>query len=894
METAKHAKHAKGQGVTWGVLVAYLGVIWFVRPLTASAQSDYSIPYTFTTLAGNGANRCVDGTGRAAGFSEPVGLAVDGGGNLYVAEHYSEVIRKISSSGVVVTWAGSAYNTGSGDGTGDEASFDYPSAVTVDSAGNVFVVDTQTSIIRKITPSRVVTTLAGLEYNSGSTDGTGSAARFNQPEGIAVDGVGNVYVADSLNNTIRRITPNRVVSTLAGLPGNSGKSDGTGSAARFSDPEGLAVDEAGNVYVADSGNHTIRKMAAGGGVSTLAGRAGSWGSADGSGGAAQFLVPAGVAVDGLGNVYVADTGNHTIRKIGPNGKVTTLAGSALNSGNADGIGSAVRFDHPWSVAVDSTGNVYVADRYNNTIRKGWPTPLTITVGPESLTALTGTNVSFNAIAIGALPIGRQWVWNSTPLPGATNANLILTNVQPNQAGMYSVVVSNASGSVTSLVAMLMVLSPVRMGIEPGSSGQWTTNVGANVNFTATALTTGALHYQWSKDGLAIDGATNATLVLTNVQFTNAASYSIWATNQTNYGMASVNLVVIPSSGLQVTVTNGSEASLRGALRAGGSVMLAFDGVMSLNQTITITNDAVLDGSDHSVVISGQNLVRVFTVSSNAHLTLVHLTVANGCSDQGGGLYNDGGTVTALNCIFSCNQAVGPDGTNGVGMVFPNVNTPGGPGGQGFGGAIYNRGVLMVTNALFSSNYVSGGNGGSGGWGVVHIIPPGITSGSGGSPGGPGGSGAGGAVYNLGAFRSANSTFYANVVKGGQGGAGSFPTSTGTGGAAGEGAGGGLWNGNGMFLVNCTFYGNQAIGGAGGTGGSGGGADFGGRPIAYPGAAADGGNGGHAYGGALFNSGGNLQVLSCTLSVNGAVGGSGGAGGSGSTDGHPGAQGQGRL
>jgi sugar lactone lactonase YvrE len=202
----------------------------------------------------------------------------------------------------------------------------------------------------------------------GSADGTGAAARFNGPSGVAVDGAGNVFVADNGNNTIRKVTPSGVVTTLAGTAGSYGSADGTGAAARFCSPSGVAVDGAGNVFVAD-GNNTIRKITPSGVVTTFAGTAGSYGSADGTGGAARFSSPEGVAVDGAGNVFVADTGNNTVRKITPAGVVTTLAGSADSSGSADGTGAAARFNGPQGVAVDGSGNVFVADTGNNAIRK---------------------------------------------------------------------------------------------------------------------------------------------------------------------------------------------------------------------------------------------------------------------------------------------------------------------------------------------------------------------------------------------------------------------------------------------------------------------------------------------------------------------------------------------
>jgi len=205
---------------------------------------------------------------------------------------------------------------------------------------------------------------------TGSTDGKGRNARFNLPLGIAVDCSGNVYVADTLNNTIRKITCSGEVTTFAGMAGSSGSADGKGRAARFSNPRGLAVDRAGNVYVADAGNCTIRKIAPNRVVTTLAGTAGVIGWADGEGGTAQFCSPCSVAVDSEGNVYVADTGTHTIRSIDPDGVVTTIAGTPFVFGSTDGLGDVALFNQPYGLAVDGWGDTYVADTSNNTIRKG--------------------------------------------------------------------------------------------------------------------------------------------------------------------------------------------------------------------------------------------------------------------------------------------------------------------------------------------------------------------------------------------------------------------------------------------------------------------------------------------------------------------------------------------
>jgi hypothetical protein len=252
--------------------------------------------------------------------------------------------------------AGQPGGSGNADGRGAAARFNSPWGVAVDAAGNTYVADTSNHTIRKISPGGMVSTLAGLTGKYGTTDGTGTAARFFIPLGVAVDAAGNVYVADTSNQTIRKITPSGVVTTLAGTETTTGYADDLGTAAMFNTPSGVAVDKDGNVYVADTGNHTIRKITPGGMVSTLAGQAGTPGAANGTT-EARFNTPYGVAVDKDGNVYVADKYNSTIRKITPEGVVSTLAGQAAQ-GSTDGASTTeAKFHFPTGVAVDAAGNV---------------------------------------------------------------------------------------------------------------------------------------------------------------------------------------------------------------------------------------------------------------------------------------------------------------------------------------------------------------------------------------------------------------------------------------------------------------------------------------------------------------------------------------------------------
>ncbi len=317
-----------------------------------------------TTLAGDTHADVGEGTGIYAMFSLPTGIATDFLRNVYVADCNSNRIYKIGPSGIVSTLAGSG-SAGFVDGTGAGAWFNFPTDIAADASGNIYVADTYNHRIRKITPAGVVSTLAG-DGTPGFAEGVGAVARFYYPTGVTADTHGNIYVADQENHRIRKITPAGVVSTLAGS-GAPGFAEGAATAAQFKYPIRVATDVYGNVYVVDCQNHRIRKIRPTGVVTTLAGN-GIAGFANGTGSTSQFNFPTGIATDASGNVYVADTINNLIRRITVTGAVSTVAGSGFQ-GFANGRGTIAEFNYPYGISVDASGTIYVVETGNNCVRK---------------------------------------------------------------------------------------------------------------------------------------------------------------------------------------------------------------------------------------------------------------------------------------------------------------------------------------------------------------------------------------------------------------------------------------------------------------------------------------------------------------------------------------------
>ncbi|MDB6020324.1 MAG: repeat containing protein [Pedosphaera sp.] len=366
-----------------------------------------------TTIAGSpGSYGMQDGTNELAVLGDPEGICRDAAGDLFVADYVNNAIRKITPVGtnwVVTTIAGQGQDaTGHADGLNTNATFYYPRAITIDKNGNLFVGDGFNYLVRKMTPSGtnwMTTTIAGQLYQTGGDDGIGTNATFEFTTGLIADGNGNVFVADAEDYTIRELSPsgtNYAVTTPIGVHRVNGSADGTNSAASFFGPYGVTMDKNGALIICDTGNSEIRRATPSGTnwvVSTLAGFGQNVGSADGTNGAARFNHPFGLAVDASGNLFLADNANSTIRKISPSGTnwiVSTIAGRAQSPGFGDGLGTNAFFYYPDAVAVDSNGVVYVADAGDNVLRKLTPSGtnylVTTIAGSNSIgSSVDGTN-----------------------------------------------------------------------------------------------------------------------------------------------------------------------------------------------------------------------------------------------------------------------------------------------------------------------------------------------------------------------------------------------------------------------------------------------------------------------------------------------------------------------
>lgn len=397
-----------------------------------------------TTLnSGAGEPGYVNGPLATARFNDPAGLAFDAQGNLYVADSRNHVIRKVATDGTVSLVAGGVGEAGFANGTGSAARFDTPFGLTIGNDGALLVADTGNHILRRVALTGAVTTYAGLAGTPGNTNGILSAARFHSPLGVKRDAEGNIWVADSGNQTIRRITVAGMVETVAGTPDVWGWEDGPAANAKFNGPVDVAISTDGNVYVSDGFNHVIRCVHTNGVVSTVAGSGGKAAWVDSVGAQARFWNPAGLAFDAAGNLYIADSRNHVIRKLDASGRVSTVSGAGQDSGHVDGVNQTGRYFNPYGLAFDAAGNLVVSDSYNQMLRQVF-VPFTVLVNGE----VSAREIRWSAV------VGQQY---QVQYKESLNASEWLNLTTPNQANSQDMVVFDATNSPQRYYRVLVVI-----------------------------------------------------------------------------------------------------------------------------------------------------------------------------------------------------------------------------------------------------------------------------------------------------------------------------------------------------------------------------------------------------------------------------------------------------
>ncbi len=532
-----------GVNVTFGAGVtgADLTYEWLFNGVPLQADD------IITTAAGNnslgGGYSGDGGPATNAAFYYVAELTRDVAGNLYIADTFNFVIRKVSPDGTITTVAGNnSLGAGySGDGgPATNATLNYPAAVAVDGAGNLFIADTHNHVIRKVDAGGTITTVVGNSALGGGYAGDGGAATnaaLNFPVSLSFDGAGNLYIAEFYNHLIRKVSTSGIISTVAGnhnLAGTWSGDGGPATNAGLNLPAGILADGSGNLYITEDGNNDIRKVDAGGTISTIAGNPSLGAGYSGDGGPATNAAlnyPEQIAEDTAGNLYFPEYGNNIVREVTTTGLITTVAGNqSLGAGYSGDGGAATNaaLNNPTGVALDAAGNLYIGDTHNNVVRK---------VG--------AANFYVNP----------------------TNGALTISAVQAAQSGNYQVVIANSAGSITSSVAKLVVHAPPVITVQPLGA---TVPEGGPVTLAVTAFGTAPVKYQWTFNGTKIYGATGTSLTITNLHPWQTGNYAVKVSTPDGNITSSNALVTVIAQPILVYSFSGSQNSVAGGQSATGN------------------------------------------------------------------------------------------------------------------------------------------------------------------------------------------------------------------------------------------------------------------------------------------------------------------------------------
>ncbi|HEX3877472.1 MAG TPA: hypothetical protein VHW24_10830, partial [Bryobacteraceae bacterium] len=539
------------------------------------------------TAVGNGVLGFTGDGGSAlkAEIHQASGIAVDSSGNIYIADTLNNRIRMVSTSGTITTIAGNGSYSYSGDGgTATSALLFAPQAVAADPAGNLYIVDTDNDVVREVSKG-VITTIAGNGTSGSSGDGgAATSATVNTPQGIAIDSSGNIYISDTANARVRKIS-NGTISTVAGNGTASYSGDGgSATGASLNTPVGLALDKAGNLYIADEGNNAVRMVTPGGTISTIAGRGTQGYSGDGSAAtAAQLNGPQGVAVDSAGNVYIADTLNDVIRQVNSKGVIVTIAGSGFPGYSGDGgPASASQLGGPRSIAIDAAGSLYVSDG-GTRIRKITGGIISTVAGSGKLGYAGDAGIATLAAFNGATGIAVDSNGNVLIADSSNNAVRELT---PNGSGLSIAAVTNGASNQTGSIA------PGEVIVIYGS------------NIGASSLTT----YQFTSAGQV-----STSLAGTSVYVNGAAAPMLYTSpNQ----ISAIVPFGVTGSSAQVTVLNQGQTTAPATV----NVAQAAPAVFTLNasgtgQAAAFNSDKTLNSASNPA--NAGSIVTLFITGAGA-------------------------------------------------------------------------------------------------------------------------------------------------------------------------------------------------------------------------------------------------------------------------------------